>query len=56
VDTKALIDTARKVSADSYVARCRALHVAGWAFVLRRKSAEFRQAHAAGQLRMGSKR
>ena len=43
MDTKALIDTARKLSARSYVARFRALSIAGWAFVICRESANLRQ-------------
>jgi hypothetical protein len=56
VDTKALIDTARRVSAESYMARFRALNIAGWAFLLCRKSAELRQTLAAQQRRVSNKR
>jgi hypothetical protein len=44
VDTKALIETAKRVSAESYVARFRALNIAVWAFLLCQKSAELRHA------------
>jgi hypothetical protein len=55
VDTKALINTAKRVSNESYVARFRALNIAGWAYLLRRKSAELRKAHAAQQSGAGDK-
>jgi hypothetical protein len=56
VDTKALINTAKRVSAESYVARFRAMNIAGWAFLLRKQSAEWRQAHAGDHLLLSNKR
>jgi hypothetical protein len=56
VDTKALINTAKRVSAESYVARFRAMNIAGWAFLLRKQSAEWRQAHAGDHLLHSDKR
>jgi hypothetical protein len=53
VDTKTLIHTAKRVSNESYVARFRALNIAGLAYLLRQKSAELRA--AARQRRTGQK-
>jgi hypothetical protein len=51
VDTKALIETAKKVSEESYVARFRALNIAGWAYLLCQKSAELRKTLGVGKKR-----
>jgi hypothetical protein len=51
VDTKALIETAKRASRESYVARFRALNIAGLAYLLRQQSAELRKARGVGQKR-----
>jgi len=51
VDTKALIETAKRVSNASYVARFRALNIAGLAYLLRQKSAELRKTHGVAKKR-----
>ena len=45
--TAEVIKLAKQVQARSYVARCRAMNIAGWAMLLRRDAAALRQELAA---------
>ena len=45
--TAILIEQAKRSSADSYMARFKAMSIAGWALLLRRDAASLRHASAA---------